>query len=96
MPFLPVSIIRPALQLLQPTTKVNSFPITATRLAGFTSPLALFSSSSARTGEMSAPTVQKSESEWQAQLSKEQVGSLAGLIVHRFRAGSDRVPGWIG
>ncbi len=74
MPFLPVSITRPALKLVRPAANLNGLPINATRFAGILSPFALFSSSaSSNQNEMSAPKVQKSNNEWQAQLSPQQV-----------------------
>ncbi|CAD6571644.1 MAG: hypothetical protein TREMPRED_000333 [Tremellales sp. Tagirdzhanova-0007] len=73
MPFLPQSLIRPATNLIRPTVDLRRLPRNATRFAGFISPLALFSSSSSKQqNEMTTPKVQKSDSEWVAQLSPAQ------------------------
>ena len=87
MPFLPQSLIRPATNLIRPTVDLRRLPRNATRFAGFISPLALFSSSSSKQqNEMTTPKVQKSDSEWVAQLSPAQVslyleiGGIRGAV----------------
>lgn len=84
MPFLPQSITRPAINLIRPTANLSHFPRNATRFAGFISPLALFSTSPTKQqNDMAAPKVKKSDSEWVAQLSPEQVSlcfEIGGVI----------------
>ena len=77
MPFLPAYITRSANYLVRPAANTNRLPVNATRLAGLASTFAFLSSSAISKQEaMSAPKVQKSDSEWMAQLSPQQVSHL--------------------
>lgn len=70
-----MSFIRPAYTrqlintLRSPALRANP----AVRASGFTLPFALFGTSASKSNEMSDHPVKKSESEWQAILSPEQV-----------------------